>query len=73
MYIILLVKAGILKTESITKNRKYLYGVLFILIAIVDPEPGLVTEGFLFIPLVILTEVSIIIAKRIEKARKTSE
>ncbi len=72
-YIVLLVKANILKTESLTKNRKYLYGVLLILIAIVDPEPGLVTESLVFIPLVILTEVSIIIAKRIEKAREVSD
>jgi sec-independent protein translocase protein TatC len=72
-YIVLLVKANILKTESLTKNRKYLYGVLLILIAIVDPEPGLVTEGLIFIPLVILTEISIIIAKRIEKAREASD
>ncbi len=72
-YIVLLVKANILKTESLTKNRKYLYGVLLILIAIVDPEPGLVTESLVFIPLVILTEISIIIAKRIEKAREASD
>lgn len=71
-YIVLLVKAGILETRYITRNRKYLYGGLLILIALLDPEPGLITEGLLFIPLVILTEVSIIIAKRIEKAREAS-
>jgi len=69
-YIVLLVKAGILETKYVTKNRKYLYGVLIVMVAILDPEPGLVTEGLVFIPLVILTEVSIIIAKRIEKARE---
>lgn len=68
-YIVLLVKAGILKTRLITENRKYLYGGLLVLIAILDPEPGLITESVVFIPLVILTEVSIFIAKRIEKAR----
>lgn len=72
-YIVLLVKAGILETKYITKNRKYLYGVLIIMVAIVDPEPGLVTESLVFIPLVILTEVSIIIAKRIEKAREAAD
>ncbi|UCE28512.1 MAG: twin-arginine translocase subunit TatC [Candidatus Bathyarchaeota archaeon] len=71
-YIVLLVKAGILKTRHITKNRKYLYGVLLIIIALLDPEPGLITEGFVFIPLVILTEISIIISRRIEKSREMS-
>jgi len=72
IYIVLLVKAGILETRYLTRNRKYLYGGLLIAIAFLDPEPGLVTESLVFIPLVILTEVSIIIAKRIEKAREAS-
>ncbi len=71
-YIVLLVKAGILETKYVTRNRKYLYGGLIIIIALLDPEPGLVTESLMFIPLVILTEVSILIAKRIEKTREAS-
>ena len=73
IYIVLLVKAGILKTSSITKNRKYLYGGLLVVIALLDPEPGLITEGFVFLPLVVLTEVSILISKRVEKSRELSE
>lgn len=72
-YIVLLVKVGILKTKSLTKNRKYMYGILIILIAIIDPEPGLITEAFIFIPLVILIEISIAIAKRIEKNRDAAD
>ena len=71
--IVLLVKAGILKTKSLTGNRKYLYGALVIIIALIDPDPGLVTEALVFLPLVILTEISILIAKRIERTRKASE
>ena len=72
-FLVLLVKAGILKTKSLTGNRKYLYGGLVIIIALVDPDPGLVTEALVFLPLVILTEISILIAKRIERTRKASE
>lgn len=72
-FLVLLVKAGILKTKSLTGNRKYLYGFLIIAIALIDPDPGLVTEALIFLPLVILTEISILIAKRIEKTRKASE
>ena len=72
-FIVLLVKAGILKTKSLTGNRKYLYGALVIIIALIDPDPGLVTEALVFLPLVILTEISILIAKRIERTRKASE
>ncbi|HJW98322.1 MAG TPA: twin-arginine translocase subunit TatC [Candidatus Bathyarchaeia archaeon] len=69
LYIVLLVKVGLLETKQVTKRRKYLYGGILILIAILDPEPGLVTEALVFVPIVILTEVSLIIAKRIEKTR----
>ncbi len=73
IYIVLLVKVGILKTQYITKNRKYLYGGLIIVIAIVDPEPGIITESLVFLPLLVLTEISILIAKRIEKKREASQ
>ena len=72
-FLVLLVKAGILETKSLTGNRKYLYGFLVIIIALLDPDPGLVTESLVFLPLVVLTEISILIAKRIEKTHKASE
>ncbi|MFC1486776.1 twin-arginine translocase subunit TatC [Thermoproteota archaeon] len=72
-FLVLLVKAGILETSSLTGNRKYLYGGLIIVIALIDPDPGLVTEALIFLPLVIITEISILVAKRIERNRKASE
>ena len=72
-FLVLLVKAGILKTKSLTGNRKYLYGGLVIVIALIDPDPSLVTEALVFLPLVIITEISILVAKRIERTRKESE
>ena len=70
IYIHLLVKAGILKTQQLTKNRKYLYGAILIIIMVLDPDPGLVTESVTFIPIVILMEITIFISKRVEKSRK---
>jgi len=72
-FLVLLVKAGILKTKSLTGNRKYLYGGLIIVIALIDPDPTLVTEALVFLPLVIITEISILVAKRIERTREASE
>jgi len=69
IYIVLLIKAGILRTEQLTKSRKFLYGGVLILIALVDPDPTIITESILFLPIVILTETSILIGKRLEKAR----
>ena len=70
IYIYVLVRAGILRTEQLTKNRKYLYGFILIAIAILDPEPSLITEGFTFIPIVLLMEISIFFSKRVERDRE---
>ena len=70
IYIYVLVKAGILETQLLTKNRKYLYSGILIIIAILDPDPTLITEGLTFLPIVILMEISIFVSKRVEKTRK---
>lgn len=67
VFFILLVKVGILSTESITKNRKYLYPGLIVAIAVLDPDPTLVTELVVGLPLIVLMEISVIIARRFEK------
>ncbi|MFX0197761.1 MAG: twin-arginine translocase subunit TatC [Candidatus Hodarchaeota archaeon] len=72
-YIVLLVKAGVITTEQIKKNRKYIYVGAVALIAFIDPEPSLVTETTTIIPLIALTEVSILIARRFEKQREEAE
>ncbi len=67
VYIYILVRVGILQTKLLTKNRRYLYGGILIIIAILDPDPSLITEMLTFIPIVILMEISIFISKRVEK------
>lgn len=73
IYIYLLVRAQLLKTQQLTQNRKYMYGGLLILIAVIDPDPSLVTELVTFIPIVILMELSILISKRVEKRIAAAE
>jgi sec-independent protein translocase protein TatC len=72
-YIYLLVKANILKTEKLTKNRKYMYGLILIGIAVLDPDPTMITEIITFIPIVILMELTLLISKRIEKKRESAD
>lgn len=67
MYLILLVKAGIVKTAQVSKNRKYVYSGIIIVIALLDPDPTLITEIFVGVPIILLTELSLRIAKRYEK------
>ncbi|MEM0349452.1 MAG: twin-arginine translocase subunit TatC [Candidatus Caldarchaeum sp.] len=67
--LVLLVRFGIISTEIITRNRLYVYGALYILVAIITPDGWLVGNAVLFLPLVLLIESSLFIAKRIEKNR----
>ncbi len=67
---VLLVRFGLISTSTFTKNRLYVYGLLYILIAIITPDGWLVGNTVLFLPLVVLLEVAVIIAKRFEKARE---
>jgi len=70
IYLVLAVRVGVLETEQFRRNRKYIYGAILIVIAILDPDPSLVTETFLGIPLIIVIEVAILVARRFEKSRE---
>jgi sec-independent protein translocase protein TatC len=73
VYVVLLVKAGIISTETIKKRRKYIYFGSVVLIALIDPEPSLVTELVCIIPIIILMEASLLVARRYEKQREEAE
>jgi sec-independent protein translocase protein TatC len=67
VFFILLVRYGIIGTQILTKNRKYLYVALFIITAIVTPDGGPLADIILFIPIVLLVEAGIFFARRYEK------
>ena len=67
---VLLVRFGLISTSTFTKNRLYVYGLLYILIAFITPDGWLVGNTVLFLPLVVLLEIAVLIAKRFEKARE---
>ncbi|MEM4291000.1 MAG: twin-arginine translocase subunit TatC [Candidatus Caldarchaeum sp.] len=70
--LVVLVRFGLLRTESITKNRLYIYGLLYIAVAFITPDGWLVGNAILFVPLVALIESSIIVARRVERSREKS-
>ncbi|NIR87169.1 preprotein translocase subunit TatC [Candidatus Bathyarchaeota archaeon] len=73
IYVILLVQAGVITTEQIKKSRKYMYVGAVVLIALIDPEPSLITEATCIVPIIVLMEASILIARRFEKKREEAE
>jgi sec-independent protein translocase protein TatC len=67
---VLLVRLGILSSSILSRNRVYFYGILYLIIAFITPDGWLVGNTVLFLPLVVMMEVSLQIAKRIEKKRE---
>jgi len=64
---VLLVRFGVIKTTAFTRNRLYIYGLLYIVIAFITPDGWLVGNTVLFLPMVILLEVAALIARRYER------
>ncbi|MCW4021324.1 MAG: twin-arginine translocase subunit TatC [Candidatus Bathyarchaeota archaeon] len=67
LYLVLLVRAGIIETGQFKNNRKYIYGAIMIAISIIDPDPTLITEMFLGVPVILALEVAVRVAARYEK------
>jgi sec-independent protein translocase protein TatC len=66
---VLLVRLGILSTDTVRKNRRYLYAALFIITAVITPDGGPIADFALFIPIALMMEVAVRIAGRYEKER----
>jgi len=67
VFLVLLVKYGIMETSLIRKNRKYVYIGWFIITAIITPDGGPIADLILFIPTILLIETGILFARRYEK------
>jgi len=66
VFLVLLVKYGIIETSLLRKNRMYLYAAIFIFVCILTPDGGL-ANFVLFIPMIVLLEAGIFFARRYEK------
>jgi sec-independent protein translocase protein TatC len=67
-----LTKIGIVDTTFLKKNRKYMLVIVLILSAIITP-PDVFSQVLVTVPLMILYEFSIILAKRAEKKNAIAE
>lgn len=70
--ITLLAKAGLVSAQTLTEKRKYAILLAFVAAAVLTP-PDPVSQLGLALPTILLYEISIIAARRIEKNRKKME
>jgi sec-independent protein translocase protein TatC len=64
---VLLVKFGIVGTSIITKNRRIFYIIIYAITALISPDGGPLADLALFIPVAIMIEGAVLVAKRYEK------
>lgn len=64
-----LAKIGIVSGSYLSKVRKYAIVIIFVIAGIITPGPDVISQLAVALPLLILYEVSILLARRVEKQR----
>jgi Tat protein translocase TatC len=59
VYVYTLIRLGVVKATTFTKNRLLIWVITYILCAIVTPDGGPLLDIILFVPIIILLEVSV--------------
>jgi sec-independent protein translocase protein TatC len=62
-----LTKIGLITPRFLVTYRKYAYGSILIIAAIITPSPDWTSQMIVFVPLVMLYEFSVLVAKRVYK------
>jgi sec-independent protein translocase protein TatC len=66
-------KIGLLSVSFLKKNRKFAIVIVLILAGIITPSTDLFTQLLVSVPLYMLYEYGIIVAKRVERKKKSEE
>lgn len=69
--LVLLVRVGLMSTKTIERNRKWIYGAMYIVAALITPDGGMFTNLILLGVFIGLLEGGILVAKRYERRNET--
>ncbi len=72
VFMFFLAKIGIVNAKMLAKQRRYAILIIFIAAAILTPSPDAISQVIMAIPLMILYEVSIVVAKFARKDKPAS-
>jgi sec-independent protein translocase protein TatC len=62
-------KVGIVTADFLKKSRKYAIVIILIIAGVITPGPDLISQLTVALPLFLLYEISILLARRVEKER----
>ncbi len=72
VFMYFLAKIGVVNSQLLTKNRRYVIVLIFVVAAILTP-PDMFTQFLMAVPLLLLYELSIYVVKFVEKRKKKDE
>lgn len=70
VFLVLLVKYGIIGTRMLTKNRKYVYFGLLVAVFLITPGEGGLANFLLLSVMIVFLEIGLLVGKRYEKKGK---
>lgn len=73
LVIFFLAKIGIVNGTYLRKIRKYAIVVIFIVAGIITPGPDVISQLAVALPLIVLYEISILLAARVQKEREAAD
>ncbi|MCX5838217.1 MAG: twin-arginine translocase subunit TatC [Deltaproteobacteria bacterium] len=73
VFIFFLAKLGIVNSKMLSKHRRYAILIIFIVAAILTPSPDALSQILMAIPLMVLYEVSIFVAKFARRKKPAPE
>ena len=68
-----LAKIGLISAGFLRKYRKYAFVVILIVAAVITPSPDWTSQTIVAIPLLILYEISVVLAARVDKQKAKEE
>lgn len=69
VFVFILAKTGLVKTETMSKGRPYIIVTIFIIAAVLTPGPDVLSQLAMAIPSLILFEISLFLAKLSERKK----
>ncbi|MGN6402396.1 MAG: twin-arginine translocase subunit TatC, partial [Flavisolibacter sp.] len=68
-----LAKIGIVSGSYLSKARKYAIVIIFVVAGVITPGPDVVSQMAVALPLLLLYEISILLARRVDKEKAEDE
>jgi sec-independent protein translocase protein TatC len=69
----ILTKIGLISADFLKKYRKYAFVIILILAAIITPSPDWTSQIIVAVPLLLLYEISVLIAIKVDRAHQKKE